>query len=334
MEYNEREQRMWAQSVLADRGYICLKLAGKGAFSRVYCLEDEMDGRIYACKVSEQVKLLEQEAGIMSKLQHPLFTKCFGLWQEAGKGFLLMEYVPGSNVEEMLRRRKRFSVEQALRIGMELAEGLRALHEGQEAFVFRDIKPENMIMGQNGIVKLIDFGCACALGKKAASRAGTPGFAAPEQMQGEGVPTAACDVYGWGQTMKALLGMAESNIILQDVSDNVNRKWAAKKLKKTETAGKAEKEEKREEIGKAAWDSWIGQGDGQGRKVRKQLCHILEACTKGEASERIPDMRGVMAALMPFMSLCVENGDKRNNRKSFYFQKGMVCEKNIIIIQL
>ena len=325
MEYDEREQEMWVQSVLDDRGYTCLKLAGRGAFSRVYCLEDGKDGRIYACKVSAKVSLLEQEARIMSKLRHPLFPKCFGLWQEGGTGFLLMEYIPGSNMKEMLKRRKHFSVEQTLRMGMELADGLRALHEGQESFVFRDVKPENMIIRQNGIVKLIDFGCVCPLGKSVASRAGTPGFAAPEQMQGEGALTAACDVYGWGQTMKAMLGVTENGIISQDAADSINRKRAAEKLKK---------EEKAEKIKKAAWDSWIGQESGQVRKIRKQLCHILEVCTKQEASERIPDMRGIMATMMPFMWLCVENRNKRESRKSFCFQKGMICEKNIIMSQL
>lgn len=289
MEYDEREQWMRVQSMLAHRGYTCLKLAGQGAFSRVYCLEDGKDGRIYACKVSSDTVRLEQEAGMMEKMRHPMFPRYYGLWQEAGKGFLLMEYVPGSNVKEMLKRRGRFSVEQALYMGMELAEGLRTLHEGGEALVFRDVKPENMIIGQNGIVKLIDFGCVCTMGKRAASRAGTPGFAAPEQMQEEGILTAACDVYGWGQTMKALLGAGENYAISE-------------------------------------------QEGGKKRKMRKQLYCILEACTKRKASERIPDMRGVMAALLPFMPLYVEKYGRGGDRKSLHFQKGMVCEKNMILL--
>lgn len=289
MECDKKEQWIRVQSMLAHRGYTCLKLAGQGAFSRVYCLEDGKDGRIYACKVSPDTVRLEQEARMMEKLRHPLFAKYYGMWQETGKGFLLMEYVTGSNVKEMLKRRRHFSVEQALYMGMELAEGLRTLHEGGEALVFRDVKPENMIIGQNGMVKLIDFGCVCAMGKRAASRAGTPGFAAPEQMQEEGILTAACDVYGWGQTMKALLG-AEENYVIS------------------------------------------GQENRQRRTMRKQLYRILEACTKRKASERIPDMRGVMAALMPFMPLYAEKRSRRVDRKSLHFQKGMVCEKNIILL--
>jgi len=92
---------------------------------------------------------------------------------------------------------------------MELAEGLFCLHEGTERLLFRDVKPANSIIQQDGRVRLLDFGCVCTLGEQASSRAGTPGFAAPEQLDGNTILTAACDVYGWGQTMKAMLGAKE-----------------------------------------------------------------------------------------------------------------------------
>ena len=192
--------------VLGRKGYKCRRLLGKGAFSAVYCVEDETDGRVYACKISRDARLLEREAQVMAALGHPLFTTCFAFWREAGLGFLLSEYVAGCSLEEMLARRGRFSARQTVHMGIALAEGLAYLHGRPEKYLFRDVKPANIMVGQAGGVKLVDFGCVCSLEEGIFSRAGTPGFAAPEQLEGGRQLTPACDVYGLGRTMEEMLG--------------------------------------------------------------------------------------------------------------------------------
>ncbi len=170
------------REVLEERGYACRRLLGEGAFSRVYLVESRVFGERYACKVGKNVSLTKREAEMMARAHHPLFPQYRGLWQEAGFSFLLMEYLPGSSLEDALIRRGRFSPGQTVRVGMELAEGLCCLH--REGLLFRDVKPANIVIRQDGRVGLVDFGCVCGVREAACSRAGSPGFAAPEQLAG------------------------------------------------------------------------------------------------------------------------------------------------------
>lgn len=248
----DRERR-----ILGKKGYVCGRLLGKGAFSRVYYVEDAAGGGGLACKVSGNRELLRREADIMGRLAHPLFPAFYGFWQEAGSGFLLMEYVPGCSAEEMIGRRGSFRPGQVARFGMELAEGLLYLHDRPEKLLFRDIKPANIIIRQDGRIRLLDFGCVCSMRDKPGAYAGSLGYAAPEQLRGDGILTAACDVYGLGRTLERFLG-AEG-----------------------ETQGGSG----RERAGDCRW------GTG------KSLLRILEECTRPEPSRRIPDMRAVMDAL-------------------------------------
>lgn len=193
---------------LRRRGYLCHEKLGKGAFSEAYRVEDA-GGRMYACKISGNATLLEREAEVMKKAGHPLFPQCFRFWTRGGLGYLIMEYVPGSSLETMLRRRGGFSPRQVTRAGMELAEGLLRLHESQGRYLFRDVKPANVMVRQDGRIKLLDFGCVCSMGEKRDSCAGTPGFGAPEQFEAGRILTEACDVYGLGRTLEEMLRKGE-----------------------------------------------------------------------------------------------------------------------------
>ncbi len=281
------------REVLKERGYACRRLLGEGAFSRVYLVESRVFGERYACKVGKNVSLAKREAEMMARAHHPLFPQYRGLWQEAGFSFLLMEYLPGSSLEDALIRRGRFSPGQTVRVGMELAEGLCCLH--REGLLFRDVKPANIVIRQDGRVGLVDFGCVCGVREAACSRAGSPGFAAPEQLAGplpeplsrQGVLplysvsgaeaaeqtqkekklTPACDVYALGQTLKAMLGT----------------------------------------------------GGG------KRLLRVLEDCTRRQAEDRFPNMEEVMGALRPLM----EKEDKNRDKNKGGSRIGLLCRKSV-----
>lgn len=187
-------------------GYKLTGLLGEGAFARVYLAEDSA-GRYYACKVSSRGELLAREAGFQKEAaRHPLFPAFYDFWQEEnGGGSLLMEYVPGENLERVLRREGALSAGRTAEIGAFLAEGLEYLHCRQDPLLFRDVKPANVILTPEGGVKLLDFGCVCRPGV-CTDRAGTPGFGAPEQFaQGEEL-NAAADVYGLGRTLERTAG--------------------------------------------------------------------------------------------------------------------------------
>lgn len=191
---------------LEKRGYELGELLGRGAFSGVYRAKRRETGSCAACKISENTELLLREAELLAKLKHPLFPEVYECWQEGGVGFLLIEEISGKNLGEWIRLGRRFSACRIAEIGMELAEGLLYLHERPEPVLFRDIKPENIMLREDGRVKLLDFGCACISGSGGSSRAGTPGYGAPEQFEEGGRQTLLCDVYGLGRTLQAMAG--------------------------------------------------------------------------------------------------------------------------------
>lgn len=179
-------------------------LLGRGAFSDVYLVENGR-GEKLACKVCGNIALLRQEAEIQRGVCHPLFPKYLDLQQEAGAGYLMMEYVQGTNLDGFLRGGGRLTEQEAVRIAAQMAEGLRYLHRRPEGILFRDIKPGNIILMADGSVKLLDFGCACPLGDNPGV-AGTLGYAAPEQLRFGGRLAPSCDVYGLGSTLRVMMG--------------------------------------------------------------------------------------------------------------------------------
>ncbi len=179
-------------------------LRGAGAFAAVYRCRDRDRGRWCACKVSGGKAGLEREAFLLEQAGHPLFPRYYDYLAKDGYACLVMEYIPGSSLASLLERRGRMTQAQAVRIGLALSRGLHALHERNEPLFFRDLKPENIMVRQDGGVKLLDLGCACTAAESLLSRAGTPGYAAPEQL-GEGAVGVCSDVYAWGKVMHYML---------------------------------------------------------------------------------------------------------------------------------
>lgn len=212
-----------AREALYCRGYQIARLLGEGAFSQVVLIRKKNGIQIQryaeescamqkwyapcgmACKISNQTDLALREAETLARTAHPLFPEFFGMWQEGETVFLLMEYICGSSLEALINRRGTFSEAQTVRMGLEIAEGLKYLHELPKPILFRDVKPANILIRQDGRVKLLDLGCACGTGERA-NLAGTPEYAAPEQLQSGSAVTPACDVYGLGKTLQAMVG--------------------------------------------------------------------------------------------------------------------------------
>ncbi len=155
----------------------------------------------------ETLRSFDQEIQVLSRLDHPNIVQVtdFGLDERFGV-YLVMEYLRGETLLERLARDGRFNQRTALRVALQIAEGLGHLHK--QDIIHRDIKPENIFLcrvEQDGRVqtfaKIIDFGLARPLIDDAevdeSERAGTPEFAAPEQFQGAG-PVPSMDIYALG----------------------------------------------------------------------------------------------------------------------------------------
>lgn len=196
------------EEVLRRHGYTKVKILGRGAFGHVYQVKHLKSRKKAACKVTigaREREVLRREAMLQRKIDHPLFARFLDWIEEDDFSILLMEYVRGRDLSDILRHQA-LSVNQAVRIAIQLANGLQYLHELQEPVIYRDLKPENIRIGARGGVKLLDLGCACPLSEAGRSQAGSHGYAAPEQLD-ETAGKSGCysDIYALGRVLMAML---------------------------------------------------------------------------------------------------------------------------------
>ena len=185
--------------------YELLEEIGAGGFGRVYRARDLALERDVAIKVLHPALIADpgvmerfrREAQLAARLRHPNIVSILDIMGRAGLTWYTMEYVPGSNIAQVVQRHGNFTLEQTERL---LNEALSALeHAHSMGLIHRDLKPENMLIEPDGRLRITDFGLALALrgGARfggATSRSGTPQFAAPEQLLGERVDQRA-DLY-------------------------------------------------------------------------------------------------------------------------------------------
>ena len=185
--------------------YELLEEIGAGGFGRVYRARDLALERDVAIKVLHPAltadpgvtERFRREAQLAARLRHPNIVSIYDIMGRAGLTWYSMEYVPGSNLAQVIQRHGNFALPQTERL---LIEGLSALeHAHSVGLIHRDLKPENMLIEPDGRLRITDFGLALALrgGTRfggATSRSGTPQFAAPEQLLGEKVDQRA-DLY-------------------------------------------------------------------------------------------------------------------------------------------
>jgi serine/threonine-protein kinase len=147
-----------------------------------------------------------REARLAARLAHPNVVRVFDVGEEDGRPFIAMEYVEGETLAELVARRGPLPAAEAAELGMQMCAGLAAAHAA--GFVHRDVKPQNLLLSTDGVLKLGDFGIAVGHdGTRltvAGTVLGTAGYLAPEQARGEEV-TAAADIYAVGAVLYELL---------------------------------------------------------------------------------------------------------------------------------
>lgn len=183
---------------------------GRGGMGAVYrVLDRELDDEV-ALKVlmpeafeqgTQAVQTLKQEIRLARKITHPNVVRTHDLGEStAGVRFLTMEFVPGTTLREVIDRRGAVSLAPGLQIAKQLCRGLSAVHEA--GIIHRDIKPHNVMVLPNGVVKLMDFGIARAADGRDPNAQegltiGTPYYMSPEQARGEDLD-ARSDLYSLG----------------------------------------------------------------------------------------------------------------------------------------
>ncbi len=199
-------------SDVIEQRYRLEHLLGTGGMSEVWLAEDTRLSRWVAVKIlrdsladreDELVDTLLQEARVVAKLQHPNIVAVYDFGTHEGHHYLVMEYVAGSSARQLLQSRGRLPETEAVRYGVQTATALQYAHE--QNVVHCDVKPENILVTEQGVAKVADFGVAESVSRTLAPEQmrevlGTVAYLAPEVIQGSGTD-ARSDVYSLGLTI-------------------------------------------------------------------------------------------------------------------------------------
>ncbi len=278
-------------------GYRVIATLGQGARSLIYHVVEESTGRFYALKrvvrkTAEDQRFIEQveiEYEVSHGIDHPHLRRSIALhrnkkWLQTNEVMLVMEYVAGTTMDKHRPSR----LDHFLIIFRKIVSGLAALHE--HGFVHADMKPNNIILGPDGAVKIIDFGQSCRIGHKKLRIQGTPDYIAPEQVRRLSLDQRT-DVFNLGATMYwVLTGQTYPTDLPQTRRENV-------------TIVKAKRPQSPKEIND---------------KIPLALSQLIMDCCKKNPIERPADMKQVESRLKLVQTLwrkrLEEMRAKRKNR--------------------
>jgi serine/threonine protein kinase len=215
-------------------GYYIAELVGSGGMGLVYRAEQRILGRTVALKVIRpeiadsggyRARFL-REARFAAAVDHPHVVSVFDAGEQDGRLYLAMQWVDGLDLATLIDRGQRLAPERAVRIGVQLAQALQAVHDA--GLVHRDVKPSNVLVrdiGGRDHAYLTDFGIAKAPAAqdsltRTGSMIGTPGYLSPEQIRGQ-QPGPRSDLYALGCVMfEALTGQRPFG------GDDLAARWA------------------------------------------------------------------------------------------------------------
>jgi tRNA A-37 threonylcarbamoyl transferase component Bud32 len=198
-----------------------IECLGRGGMGAVYKARQPRLDRFVALKIlsrkrdsnipdAEFAERFQREARALARLSHPSIVAVFDFGEAGGFPFLLMEYVDGLTLRQLLQTKK-LTPEEALTIVPKICEALQFAHE--QGIVHRDIKPENILLDKQGRVKIADFGIAKILGAEASGGnltgakdvIGTPHYMAPEQVEKPTTVDHRADIYSLGVVFYEML---------------------------------------------------------------------------------------------------------------------------------
>ncbi|MFC5541297.1 Stk1 family PASTA domain-containing Ser/Thr kinase [Ureibacillus suwonensis] len=194
--------------------YKVIKLIGGGGMSNVYLAHDMILNRDVAIKVlrydsaneEESMRRFHREALSATSLTHPNIVSIYDVGEDGDMHYIVMEYVKGKTLKQYIKENAPLSPARSVQIMKQLASAISHAHENQ--IIHRDIKPQNILMDENGNVKITDFGIATSLAAtsytKTNSVMGTVHYLSPEQARG-GVATKKSDIYALGIVLYELL---------------------------------------------------------------------------------------------------------------------------------
>jgi serine/threonine-protein kinase len=199
---------------ILDGRYRLGSLLGVGGMARVYLASDRVLERQVAVKVLRSsdaqdplfVERFRREARAAARLSHPNIVAVFDSGSDGGLPYLVMEYVPGESLAQLLVSQGRLTPRRAVELAIQVCAALAAAHA--QGLVHRDVKPANVLVSPDGQVKVTDFGIVKASAATTLTGTGTvlgtAAYLSPEQAQGHPVD-ARSDLYGLGCVLYELL---------------------------------------------------------------------------------------------------------------------------------
>ncbi len=173
--------------------------------------------------------MFAREADILRGLNHPHIAKVLDNFVERGRDYLVLEFVPGESLRQIVRKSGALSEQTVLKYAQKIAHILDYLHDLRPPIIHRDLTPDNLVVREDGEIILIDFGAANSfLGAATGTIVGKQAYIAPEQFRGKA--TTQSDMYALGCTLHFLLtgqdpealSQSHPKIIRQDVSDQMD----------------------------------------------------------------------------------------------------------------
>lgn len=200
-----------------DGRYVLRSRIARGGMAVVYLASDLRLERRVAVKMMHDhltddenfTRRFEQEARSAARLAHPNVVNVFDQGHDAGRPYLVMEYLPGITLRDLLKQQQRLTGDQSLEIAEATLSGLAAAHRA--GIVHRDLKPENVLLADDGRIKIGDFGLARAAGANTTTGQallGTIAYLSPELVT-RGIADARSDVYAFGIMLFEMLTGAQ-----------------------------------------------------------------------------------------------------------------------------
>lgn len=198
---------------ISDR-YQIIKAIGEGGMANVYLAYDTILDRNVAVKVlrgdlagdEKFVRRFQREALSASSLTHPNIVEVYDVGEDSGQYYIVMEYVEGRNLKNLIKKRGKLTISEVVDIMLQITDGMSIAHDSY--IIHRDIKPQNIMILENGLVKIMDFGIAMAMNSTQLTQTnsvmGSVHYLPPEQANGQG-STLQSDIYSMGIVMYELL---------------------------------------------------------------------------------------------------------------------------------
>ena len=225
-----------ASEMIANR-YVLVQLIGEGGMASVYLAVDTILKREVAVKIlrgelsKDPVALLrfQREANATTKLSHPNVVEVYDVGEDNGKNYIVMEYVKGRSLKELVQRRGALPKEEAVNIMKQLVSAVAVAHKN--GIIHRDIKSQNVLIKDDGTVKLSDFGIALATDTTQLTQTdvvvGSVHYLAPELAKGESA-TQQSDIYSLGIVFFEMItgdvphhGEAPVQVALKHMRENI-----------------------------------------------------------------------------------------------------------------